>query len=173
MGLQVALLSVLVLLSAVIWWVTYSRRRIRFLPGFETLLERPEIVGSFSDHVAGRSCLKGEFRGRDVAILVEHSDEESTLLVSMATGAARRMDTYDFADYRADREGEAALFALEVKHDLRLRHMDGYLKARGEPRKFFPRSFDRSKWQSVLEAMETLARSMERRESAPTAGDPR
>lgn len=168
MVLDFALLAIFVLLSAVVVWVTYSGRRTRFSPAFGTLLECPEPLGSFSDHVAGRSGLKGQFRGRNVVILVEQGDEseDSTLVVSMETHAPRTMDTYDFAGYKADREGEVALFALEVKHDLRLRHMDGYLKAEGQPRKFFPRVFDRSKWQSVLEAMDTLADSMEGRASA-------
>jgi hypothetical protein len=163
-----ALLSVFVLLSAIVTWVTYGRRRTRFLPDFESLLERPELVDGFSDLVAARSFLKGEFRGRNVVILVQHGDEDPTLVVSMETHAALTMDTYDFAGYKADREGELALFALEVKHELMLRHMDGYLKAQRCPLGFFPRSFDRSKWQSVLEAMDTLAGSIERRASAST-----
>jgi hypothetical protein len=56
--------------------------------------------------------------------------------------------------------------ALEVKHELMLRHMDGYLKAHLG---LLPGFFDRSKWRSVLEAMDTLAGSIEQRGSSPTA----
>lgn len=164
MFLVFALLSLFVLLSAMVVWVTSARRRTRFMPDLETLLQRPEFVSGFG----GRSLLKGEFRGRNVSILVQHADDEPTLVMSMETRALRTWDTYDFANYKGDREGELALFTLEVKHELMLRHMDGCLKAAWQPLGLFPRSGDRSKWQSVLEAMETLAGSIERRASSPT-----
>jgi hypothetical protein len=165
MVLEFGLISVFVLLSAVILWARYVWRRTRSLPGFETLLDHLEVSDGLTDFVAGRALVKGEFRGRKVAIIVEQSDEESTLIVTMETRAAPTMDTYDFAGYKADREGDRAVFALEVKHGLRLRHMDGSLKAEGQPHRLFPRTFDRPKWQSVLEAMDTLCGSIERRVS--------
>jgi hypothetical protein len=164
MFLDFALLLVFVVLAAVVTWVTYGQRRTRFLPDFETLLERPEFVSGFG----GRSLLKGEFRGRNVSILVQHADDEPTLVVSVEVRASLAWDTYDFAGYKGDREGELALFALEVKHELTLRHVDGYLKAQWQPLGLFPGSGDRSKWRSVLEALDTLAGSIERRASSPT-----
>ena len=159
MFLTFALLSLFFVLSAVIPWMTYGRRRSRFLPHLETVLECPEFVAGFG----GRSSIKGEFSGRNVAIRVHDTEDQLTLIVSMETRAARTMDTYDFADYKGDRDGEAALFALQVKHELVLRHVDGWLKAQWYPVGLFARSFDRSKWRSVLVAMNALAGSIERR----------
>jgi hypothetical protein len=71
---------------------------------------------------------------------------------------------------RVSRTGrcELALFALEIKHEIALRHEDGCLKAAWRPQSvFFPGHFDAQKWQSVLEKMQTLAGSIERRASAP------
>ena len=77
----------------------------------------------------------------------------------------QQWNPYDFAGYRPDRGSELALFALEAKHELRLSHHDGCLKALWQPIGFFifPGHFERPKWQSVLEAMHTLADSLERR----------
>jgi len=161
-----ALLSVFVLLSAAVVWATYARRKRALLPDFGGLLEHPEFVDGLTGVIVGQSFLKGQFRGRNVVVLLQDTEEESRLVVTMETHALRTMDTYDFADYKGDREGELALFALEVKHELNLRHFDGYLKAEWQPLGFLPRSFNRSKWQSVLEAMNTLAGSIERRASA-------
>ena len=172
------MLSLFLWLSAIVIAVKYGGRRKGILPDFGRLLECPEFVDNVSDWVGGRSVLKGQFRGRNVALLLEDGELESTLIISMQTHGARTMDTYDFAGYKGDRESEVALFALEVKHGLMLRHMDGYLKAQGQPPAvgFFQGVFDPSKWQSVLEAMDTMAGSIERRASssvrpasAPTA----
>ena len=161
MFLTFALFSLSILGSALIQWMTYVRRKRRFLPHVEALLERPEFEAGFG----GRSLITGKFSGRNVAILAHETEDELTLLVSMETRAARTMDTYDFADYKGDRGGERALFALQVKHELMIRHVDGWLKAQWYPLGFFRRTYDRSKWQSVLEAMNTLAGSIERRAS--------
>jgi hypothetical protein len=60
-----------------------------------------------------------------------------------------------------------ALFALEVNHELKLRHEAGCLKVRwGQFTMFFPPTFDPPKWQSVLEAMHTLSGALERRAAA-------
>ena len=165
MFLTFALLVLGLLVSAVIQWMTYARRKRRVLPHVEALLEWPEFETGFG----GRSLITGEFNGRKVAILVHDTEDQLTLGVSMETHAARMMDTYDFAGYKGDRDGELALFALQVKHELILRHVDGWLKAQWYPLGFLPRAFDRSKWHSVLEAMHTLAGSIERRVSPPTA----
>ena len=92
-------------------------------------------------------------------------DLPGRLVVSMETGAAAAMEPLDFAGYRPDRGTELALFALEAKHELRLSHQDGCLKALWQPIGFFifPGHFERPKWQSVLEAMHTLADFVARR----------
>ena len=60
-------------------------------------------------------------------------DLPGRLVVSMETGAAAAMEPLDFAGYRPDRGTELALFALEAKHELRLSHRDGCLKALWQP----------------------------------------
>jgi hypothetical protein len=159
----------LILFAAMSVWLKYGRPRMGFLPDFAKLLDHPEFVDDLRNRLSGRTFLKGEFRGRKVVILLQHGRAESphVLVLSMETRAGTAMESYDFAGYRADREGELALFALEAKHELVLRLRDGCLKALWQPFNlmFFPGVFDPKKWQSVLEAMHTLAGSLERRAS--------
>ena len=152
-------------------WSAFGRRRTGFLPDFATLLDRPEFVHGLENTLANRAFLKGEFRGRKVVVLLQtgRGEYSRNLVVSMETSAPVVMHSYEFAGYRADREGELALFALEVKHEFLLRHEERCLKARWAPVKAaslftftFPPTFDPKKWQSILEAMDTLAGSIER-----------
>ena len=157
----------LVLFAAISVWVTYGRQRTGFLPDFAKLLDRPEFVDDLRNTLSGRTFLKGEFRGRKVVILLQRGRQSHPhmLVLSMETNAAMTMESYEFAGYRADRDGELALFALEAKHELVLRLRDGCLKALWQPFNvlFFPRACDPKKWRSVLEAMHTLVGSLERR----------
>jgi hypothetical protein len=159
---------VFVLLVGLSIWFMIRVPGNSFLQGFATLLDRPEIVAGFINWSSNRSYLKSEFRGRKVVVLQQRrpGDHGRTyLVVSMETGAAATMESHDFAAYKPDRETELALFALEVKHELRLTHQEKCLKALWEPPfvLFFPGRFEPPKWQGVLEAMHTLAGSFERR----------
>jgi hypothetical protein len=163
------MIFVVVVVLGVGMWLAYGYPGKGFLPGFAELLDRPQIVTGFINWFSGRSYLKGEFRGRKVVILLQRKrgryDPPARLVVSMETGAAAAMDSHDFAGYKSDRGTELALFVLEATHELRLMHRDGCLKALWQPIRFFifPGRFERPKWQSVLEAMHTLAGSLERR----------
>ena len=165
-------------------WRVFARPKA-FLPGFATLLDRPEVVRGFENTLARRTFLRGEFCGRKVVVLVQNGRGEYSriFVVSMETRAAMTMESYELTGFRSDREGELALFALEVKHEFMLRHEEGCLKARWAPHKVaslfnfdFPPDFDTRKSQSVLEAMHTLAGSIERRartlaaQAGPTTG---
>jgi hypothetical protein len=160
---------IIVVLLGVGAWLAYGHAGTGFLPGFAKLLDRPQIVGGFINWLGGRSYLKGEFRGRKVVILLQRKrgryDPPGRLVVSMETGGAATMDSHEFASFTSDRGTELALFALEARHALRLTHQDGCLKALWEPIGFFifPGQFERPKWESVLEAMHTLADALERR----------
>jgi hypothetical protein len=154
------------------FWIVSWRPKEAFLTDFATLLEAPELVDGLEKILGRRAFLKGEFRGRKVVVLLQNlrNDYSPNLILSMETHAPMTMDTFDFADYRSDRDGEVALFALEVKHEFMLRHEEGCLKARWAPHKmtwrFFDFNippFDRQKCRSVLEAMDALAGSIERR----------
>ena len=154
-----------VLLAALAMWFAFGRPG--FLRDFAKLLDQPEFVDSFGNRLVQCWFLKGEFRGRKVVILLQRSKTVKMVVVSMETRAAITMEPADFTGYRADREGELALFALEVKHDLRLQHADGCLKVMWQPsnvfsRFAFPPPLDAPKWRSVLEAMSTLSGSLER-----------
>jgi hypothetical protein len=163
------------LVAAILVALNYGRPRKGFLPDFATVLERPEFVNGFGNWMARRSFLKGEFRGRKLTILLQRAKKHQPhlVLVSMETHATTNMETYEFVGDRADRESALAMYALEVKHELRLRHVAGCLKGRWEPSTLFVPKFDPLKWRSVLEAMATVAQSIERRESSPTVADPR
>ena len=98
------------------------------------------------------------------------AEDDDKIIVSMETHATRTMETYEFAG-RSDRETEMALWALEVKHEFKLRHENGCLKAMWAPTRArdwfslfsFPPRFEPPMWRSVLEAMCTVAGSPERR----------
>ena len=148
-------------------WLAYGRPRRGCLPDFAKLLDRPEFVDGFENMRIGRAFLKGEFRGRKVVIMLQDWRGAFKIVLSMETRSTAAMESHDFTGYRPNREAEMALYALEVKHDLKLMHKDSVLKARWQPVTFFvfpsPGRFDPAKWQSVLEAMHTLAGSLERR----------
>jgi hypothetical protein len=162
-------LLVVVLLLAISVWAAYGRPGGSFLPEFAKLLDRSKIVAGKSDARITRARLDGEFRGRNVVILLERWRRQfsNRIEVSLQTQAATTLETFSFTGDKVDREGELALFALEVNHELKLAHEDGHLKAsRVWPSLFgFADRFDRAKWQSVLDAMHTLAGSLERREA--------
>lgn len=163
------MLFVLVLLLGTGVWLAYGSAGTGFLPGFAKLLDRPQIVGGFANWLSGRSYLTGEFGGRKVVVLLQRKrgrhDLPGRLVVSMETGAAAAIDPHDCAGPSTDRVAEPALFTLEARHELRLTHQDGCLKALWQPIGFFifPGRFEPTKWQSVLEAMDTVADSLERR----------
>lgn len=160
---------VLVLLLGTGVWLASGGAGTGFLPGFAQLLERPQIVGGVANWLSGRSYLTGDFGGRKVAILLQRKrgrhDLPGRLVVSMATGVARAIDSHDLAGALSDRGAESALFTLEARHELRLTHQDGCLKALWQPIGFFifPGRFEAAKWQTVLEAMDTVADALERR----------
>ena len=157
-------------LACGVW--AYGRPKNGFLTDCATLLDRPEFVHGLENTLTRRAFLKGEFHGRKVVILLQNGRGEYSrnLVVSMETRAAVTVESYALTGDRSDREAELALFALEVKHEFMLRHEEGCLKARWAPHKVaslfnfdFPPDFDTRKSQSVLEAMHTLAGSIERR----------
>ena len=162
-------------LAWVLW--TYGRPKTAFLSEFATLLDRPEFVHGLENTLAKRAFLKGEFRGRKVVVMLQNGRGEFSrnFVVSMETHSPVALESYEFTGYKSDREGEVALFALEVKHDFMVRHEEGCLKARWAPQRMaplfnfdfnFPPGFDMQKCRSVLEEMHTLAGSIERRTPA-------
>jgi hypothetical protein len=171
--LSILIGPILVVAAGAYLWLVYGRPTTpTFLVDFAKLLDRPELVDGLANRISRRSSLTGEFRGRKIVALLALVDGETceyNFVVSMETHAIGAMDSYSFADYRPDRETELALYALEVTHSLRLRHDDRCLKAQWArtPSAFpfvgFTGRCDPSKWRRVLEQMDTLAGSLERR----------
>ena len=159
------------LILAVIVCLALKLPKRGFLPDFAKLLDRPEFVDGPHPGPTTRRSLKGEFRGRKVVIVLENRRGVYKIVVSMETHCARTMESYEFTGYRPSREAEMALYALDVKHGLRLALGDGYLKASGSPRTSFsfagPGVFEPARWRGVLEAMHTLAGSLEPALNAP------
>ncbi len=169
----------LLLVALVSWavWRVFVRPKARFLTHVAELLDRPEFVHGLENTLAKRAFLKGEFRGRKVVVMLQNGRGEYSrnLIVSMETNAPAAIESYEFTGYRSDREGELALYALEVKYEFVLRHEERCLKARWAPQKAaslfswdFPGDFGAEKCLSVLETMHTLACSIERRD--PVSG---
>jgi hypothetical protein len=161
----------LVLTLAVIVWLASRLPRQGYLQDFAKLLDGPEFIDGPHPGPTTRHSVKGGFRGRKVLIVLESRRGAYKIAVSMETHSAETMKSYEFTGYRASREAEMALYALEVKYSLRLTLGDGYVKAAGSPRTSFtfagPGVFEPKRWRGVLEAMHTLAGSLDR--PAPSA----
>jgi hypothetical protein len=159
------LLAIIFILLVIRKWGAYGRPKKGFLPDFAKLLESPEFV--HSGWPVKRSFLNGQFRGRKVVVLVQYytGGYRNMIVVSMEGHATVTMENYDLAGYRPDRESELARVALQEHHEFRLRYADGCLEAKRQWHLFanFPPPFEPEKWQSVLEAMYTVAGSLERR----------
>ena len=161
------LFLLVLLFTGVSVWLKYGRPMGGVLLDFAKLVDSAEVVDDVRNRLTGRTFLRGGFRGRKVVILTQSGNRHrpEMLVVSMETLAAMTMDSHDFTGYRADREEELALFALEAKLEFVLRLQDGCLKALWQPLSLslLPRRFDPPKCQSVLEAMHTLVGSLERK----------
>lgn len=149
-----------------IWFVFVPRAS--FLTDFGKLIDHPKITAGFVNTLARRSYLTGQFRGRKIVILLQRKRGKygrAYLVVSMETSATKTIESYEFLGVRETRDGELALFALEVKHELRLTHQPGCLKVLWEPFSvlFFPGRLDPEKWRDVLAQMHALAGSVEQR----------
>src|SRR5262245_46280655 len=153
----------LLVLLAIAFWLA-SRPDRGFLPNFTALLDRPAFVDDSGPGPITRSLLTGGFRGRKVAITLQTRRGVGALVVSMETHYAATVESYGFTGFKSDRAGELALWSLEVDLGFRLRHSDGCLQGTWGGATFFGfGGFDAVKMQRVLEAMHTLAASLERR----------
>jgi hypothetical protein len=149
-------------------WFVFGGPGPRFLVDFAKLFDHSKITAGFANRLARRSYLTGEFRGRKVLVTLQRKRGRygrAYLVVSMETSAMKTVDAHEFSRFGQTRDAELALFALEGQHALRLRHEPGCLKASWEPiiGIFFPGRFEQPKWQSVLEAMHTLAGTLDQR----------
>jgi hypothetical protein len=156
-------LLVLVILAVVGWKLIAPGQQ--FLPGFAQLLAEPTIQRGPFSFFSGRAYATGRFQGREVAIrlqLKRNRYGQGYLVVAVRTGGPPALD-YDGIDARTrDEAGRRALVSIAAR-DLLLSVEEGWLKALWRPQGFviFPGRFSEKKWRQVLEAMHTLATSLE------------
>jgi hypothetical protein len=157
----------LLLLVGLGYWFMFGGPVPPFLTDFATLLDPSKITSGLANSGDRRWYLSGEFRGRKVVVTLQLKQTKfgrSFLVVSMETKATIRVDEYEFSRFRHTKEAELALFALDAKHGLSLKHEPGCLKVLWTSAPFFfPGPFEQPKWQNVLEAMHTVAGTLEQR----------
>jgi hypothetical protein len=133
-----------------------------FLDRFTALLDRPTITEGFEDSVGGRSSITGGFRGRKVVVTLHQPGRfgKAHVVVSMETKATQIVDEHELLRFRYARDGQG----LDALQGLRLTHQPRCLKALWEPVAVwvpFPGRFRPQRWQSILEAMHTMASMLE------------
>lgn len=153
----------LVVVAFVAWKFTATGRQ--FLPAFARLLSTPILRQGPSSVLSGRAYLTGQFRGRDLAIRLQlrRGDYQlGYLVVAMRTIGPPTLDASGIERHTRDAAGRQALFTIAT-HDLLLSVEGGWLKTMWQPIGFmvFPGRCDVEKWRSVLEAMATVASSLD------------
>ena len=153
----------LIIVGAIAWWLMASSQQ--FLPAFARLLTAPTIKRGPLSLFSGRSYATGQFKGRDVAIRLQLRRgryQLGYLVVAVRTGSAEVLDSSGVESRVRDDAGKRALFTIAAQ-DLLLTVEDGWLKTMWKPIGFtvFPGSFAEEKWRPVLDAMQTVATSLE------------
>ena len=137
----------------------------RFVPEFARLLTDPKIETSPLSLFSGRSYAVGKFRGRDVAIRLQLKRSrygQGYLVLAVQTGGVPTLAESGIDARTRDEAGRQALSSL-ADHGLLPSVEEGWLKVLWRPQGFiiFPGRFSEQKWRQVLEAMQTLATSLE------------
>lgn len=153
----------LVVVAFVAWKFTAIGRE--FLPAFARLLSAPNLQQGPLSVLSGRAYLTGQFRGRDVAIRLQSRRgryQLGYLVVAMRTSGPPILDANGIETHTRDAAGRQALFTIAT-HDLLLSVEGGWLKTMWKPTGFmiFPGRFADEKWRPVLEAMMTVASSLD------------
>ena len=156
-------LLLLAAVAFVVWKLNAAGQR--FLPGFAQLLTGPHVRQGPASVLSGRSYATGQYRGREVAIRLQvrrGRHQLGYLVVAMRTGGPQALDSSGVDAQTRDDAGRRALFTIAA-NDLLLSVEDGWLKTMWKPIGFvvFPGTFSEEKWRSVLEAMHTVAASLE------------
>ncbi len=114
---------------------------------------------------SGRSYAVGKFHGRDVAIRLQLKRSrygQGYLVLAVRTGGVPILDESGIDARARDEAGRRALSSI-TEHGLLPSVEEGWLKVLWKPQGFiiFPGRFSKEKWRDVLEAMQTLATSLE------------
>ena len=153
----------LVIVVAIVWFFMVPGQQ--FLPAFARLLTAATIQRSVFSVFSGLSYATGQFCGRDVAIRLQLKRgryAQGYLVVAVHTGGPPVLDYNGIEALARDEAGRRALFTIAA-HDLLLNVEGGWLKTMWRPQGFviFPGPFSEEKWRPVLEAMETVAASLD------------
>ena len=157
------LLLTLIVVVVIVWMLNASGQA--FLPAFARLLEAPVIERNPFSFLSGRSYATGRFRGREVALRLQLKRgryQTGYLVIAVRTGGQATLDANGIETQTRDEAGRQALFTIAA-NDLLLMVEDGWLKTMWNPVGFviFPGRFEDAKWRPVLEAMTTVAASLD------------
>jgi hypothetical protein len=136
-----------------------------FVPAFAGLLSGATVKRGMFNVLSGRSYATGQFRGHDVAIRLQLRRGEyqvGYLVIAVRTAGPEKLDYNGIEAHTRDESGKQALFII-ASNDLLLTVEDGWLKTMWQPVGFttFPGRFSEERWRPVLEAMQTVATSLE------------
>jgi hypothetical protein len=153
----------LVIVAFVVWTLIAPGRA--FLPSFAQLLTEAALQQSPLSFFSGRSYVTGRFSGREVAIRLQQKRgkyQVGYLVIAVRTGGPQTLDANGIEAHIRDEAGRQALFTIAAS-DLLLSVEGGWLKTAWMPVGFviFPGRFAEEKWRPVLEAMVTVAASLE------------
>jgi hypothetical protein len=152
-----------IIVGAVVWRLAISEPQ--FVGAFASLLTAPTVKRGPFSYFSGRSYAAGQFRGRDVAIRLQQRRGDyqlGYLVIAVRTDGPATLDYNGVEAHTRDEVGKRALFTI-AEHNLLLTVEDGWLKTMWKPLGFvmFPGRFSEEKWRPVLEAMQTVAASLE------------
>lgn len=158
------LLPLLLVAAGVAVWL-FIVPSMRFLPAFARLLTTPQIEQNPVSFFSGRSYVTGQFHGRDIAIRLQQRRgryQLGYLVIAVRTGGVLTLDYNGIEARVKDDAGRAALFTM-ASRDLLLTVEDGWLKTMWKPMGFatFPGPFAEDVWRPILDAMRTIASSLE------------
>ena len=156
-------LLLLFIIAAIVW--ALNAQGARFLPRFSTLLQAPRIDRDAFSIVSGRSALGGRFQDRDVVVRLQLKRGRYAmghLVVALRTNGEQALNRESIEARVKDDDGRRALSALAA-HGLKLSVDHGWLQARWQPwgLMIFPGRFDEEKWRQVLDAMSSVAKSLD------------
>ena len=140
----------------------------QFLGQFVRLLTSPTVQQGAWSFFSGRSYATGRYRDRDVAVRLQLKRSrygQGYLVIAMPAGGPSTLDYAGLEGRIRHETGRRALATL-ANEDLLISVDEGWLKALWQPQGFFifPGRFSEERWRGVLDAMHTLATSVEGRD---------
>lgn len=155
---------VVLILVAVIGWTLLSPAD-RFLSAFATMLSDAKTERHPLARLSGRAYLTGRYAERDVTVRLQSRRGRHSvgyLVIALRTTYPHSLSGADVDRSTSDDMGRRALATLAA-HDLLLLVEDGVVKATWRPHglTFFPGSFVSERWRGVMDAMATVAASLE------------